>query len=106
MKRISGSLFLKMLSVVMVCVAAPILGICILCAYEAYDTGIYQRAVTFDESTICKNFVTENLAEIREYMYWNDISGLKDRTYYNEHGNFAYTVYDEHGKIVYSTIRK
>lgn len=106
MKRISGSLFLKMLSFVMVCVAAPILGICILCAYEAYDTGIYQRAVTFDESTICKNFVTENLAEIREYMYWNDISGLKDRTYYNEHGNFAYTVYDEHGKIVYSTIRK
>lgn len=106
MKRISGSLFLKMLSFVIVCIAAPILGISILCAFEAYDTGIYQRAVTYDESNICRNFVTENLAEIREYMYWNDISGLKDRTYYNEHKNFAYTVYDKDGKIVYSTIRK
>ena len=106
MKKISGSLFLKMLSFVIVCIAAPVLGINILCAYEAYDSGIYERAVTFEESAICKNFVTENLAEIREYMYWNDISGLKERTYYNEHGNFAYTVYDKNGKIVYSTVRK
>ena len=106
MKKLSGSLFLKMLSFVIVCIAAPMLGINIFCAFEAYDAGIYQRAVTFNESNICRNFVKENLAEVREYMYWNDLSGLKERTYYNEHENFAYTIYDENKNIVYSTIHK
>ena len=106
MKKLSGSLFLKMLSFVIVCIAAPMLGINIFCAFEAYDAGIYQRAVTFNESNICRNFVKENLAEVREYMYWNDLSGLKERTYYNEHENFAYTIYDENKNVVYSTIHK
>ena len=105
MKKLFGNLFLKILSFVLVCIAAPVLGICIFCAAEAYDADLYHRAVTYEESSICRNFVNENLAEVREYIYWNDLAGFRNYDYYKEHSNFAVVISDSEGKTVYSTLR-
>ena len=41
MKKLSGSLFLKLLSFVLVCVFTPVLIGCAFFASESYDEGIY-----------------------------------------------------------------
>ena len=105
MKKIFGSLFLRILAFVTVCIAAPILCISLFCAAETYDADLYHRAVTYEETSICRNFVNENLAEVREFIYWNDLSEFKKYDYYRKHENFAVVIYDEKGEIAYSTLR-
>ena len=105
MKKFFGNLFIKLLAFVLVCILAPILAVSTICAVGAYENDVYQRALTYNESYICRNFINENLAQIREYIYWEDISGLKEHKYYKEHSNFAFVVRDESGREVYSTLR-
>ena len=106
MKKIGGSLFLKMLAFVVVCILVPIFAISTLCAIDAYESGMYRRAVTYNESNICRDFINENLAQIREYIYWEDIAGLDEHKYYTEHSNFAFVIRDNNKKVVYSTLRE
>lgn len=105
MKKLYGSLFLKLLAFVAVCIFVPIFATSTICAVDAYESGMYHRAVTYNESNICRDFINENLAQIREYIYWEDISGLDEHTYYTEHSNFAFVIRDENKKVVYSTLR-
>lgn len=105
MKKFLGNLFTKILAFVLVCIASPVLGVNLFFAAGAYDCGIYDRDVSFSETPICSSFVSENLAQIREYMYWEDVSGLSEHDYYNKHSNFAYSVFDSKGELVYSTLR-
>ena len=106
MKKFFGNLFVKLLAFVLVCIIAPVFAASTICAVGAYESEVYQRAITYNESFLCRNFINENLAQIREYIYWEDISGLKEHKYYKEHSNFAFIVRDESGKTVYSTLRK
>lgn len=108
MKKLYGSLFAKLLSVVIVCILTPILIGCICFASYAYDDEMYfsDSTVEFEQTRAAKHFVNENLAEVREYIYWNDISGLVEDEIFFEHSNFAYVIYDENGKEIVSTLKK
>lgn len=107
MKKLFGSLFLKMLAFVLVCILTPILIGCAWCATEAYEEGLYYGEYPEYESTNdCLWFVADNLAEVREYIYWNDIEGLVENEFYFNHRNFAYTIYDEKGNVVLTTLEE
>lgn len=106
MKKLFGSLFLKMIAFVIVCIATPILIGCAWCATEAYDEGFYYgKKAEYENSSSCLWFVADNLAEVREYIYWNDIQGLIESEFYFDHKNFAYTIYDMEGNVVLTTLR-
>ncbi|MBQ7875179.1 MAG: sensor histidine kinase [Oscillospiraceae bacterium] len=107
MKKLFGSLFLKMLAFVIVCIATPVLIGCAWCATEAYEEGLYyDEYKEYENTNECLWFVADNLAEVREYIYWNDIAGLVENEFYFDHKNFAYTIYDEGGNAVFTTLKK
>ncbi len=106
MKKLAGSLFLKILSFVMVCIFTPVLIGSLYCASEAYDEGIYfGREGNFSGSQICRNFVQKNLIDVSDYVYWNDISGLQKDRFLFDGTNFAYIIYDMDGDIVMGTLK-
>ena len=106
MKKLAGSLFLKLLSFVLVCIFTPILIGCAFFAGETYDEGIYfGKDGTFADSQICRSFVTKELIEVSDYVYWNDISGLEEAKYLLEGTNFGFVIYDEDGDIVFSNMK-
>lgn len=106
MKKLAGSLFLKLLSFVLVCVFTPILIGCAFFASETYDEGIYfGKDGTFADSKICQNFVTRELIEVSDYVYWNDISGLEEAKYLLEGTNFGFIIFDEKGETVFSNMK-
>lgn len=107
MKKLSGSLFLKLLAFVAVCIITPLFIGCCWFAAEAYEDGMYLPGKTpeFEQTYSAKNFVNNKLADINEYIYWNDISGLKENEYRFDDKNFAYKIYDKDGKEVVSTLK-
>lgn len=107
MKKLSGSLFLKMLAFVVVCIVTPLLIGCCWFAAEAYEEGMYFKGKTpeFEQTSGAKHFVNNGLADINEYIYWNDISGLIENEYRFDEKNFAYKIYDENGKEIVSTLK-
>ena len=106
MKKLSGSLFLKLLSFVLVCVFTPVLIGCAFFASESYDEGIYfGENKTFSKSKICENFVSNELANINNYVYWNDISGLEKAERIYEETNLGFVIYDLNGKIVFTNMK-
>lgn len=105
MKRVFGSLFLKMLAFVTACILTPILFFSFTLFQESYNDNMYLgESKGYENTSDALSFVCGNLAEIREYIYWNDISGLKESEFYKDHRNFFYTVYDEKGNEVYTTL--
>ncbi|MBR3952336.1 MAG: HAMP domain-containing histidine kinase [Oscillospiraceae bacterium] len=105
MKKLFQSLFLKMLAFVLVCILTPVLIGCCWFASIAYDEGMYfGEEPEFEHTSSAKRFVDVNLADVREYIYWNDISGLIKAEYRFNHKNFAYIIYDEEENIVVNTI--
>lgn len=107
MKKLSGSLFLKLLAFVAVCIITPLFIGCVWFAAEAYDEGMYIPGKTpeFEQTGGAKNFVNNKLADINEYIYWNDISGLLENEYRFDDKNFAYKIYDKNGKEIVSTLK-
>lgn len=106
MKKIFGSLFIKMVAFVLVCILCPILVFCAFFAAEAYDEGFYYgEQAEFESSDIALDFVCNNLAQVREIIYWNDIEGLRKSESYFDHPNFAYSIYDKNGKEILTTIK-
>ena len=79
MKKLSGSLFLKLLTFVAVCIITPLFVGCCFFAAEAYEDGMYLSGKTpeFEQTYTARNFINSKLVDINEYIYWNDISGLK-----------------------------
>ena len=107
MKKLYGSLFLKLLAFVAVCIITPLFIGCCWFAAEAYDEGMYISGKTpeFEQTSYAKSFVNKKLADINEYIYWNDISGLKKNEYRFDEKNFAYKIYDSKGKEIVSTLK-
>ena len=106
MKKLFGSLFLKMLGFVIVCILTPLLIGCGWFAAEAYDDGMYfsGEETEFEQTKTARRFINESLADVREYIYWNDLANLEKYEYYFDHKNFAYTIYDSEGELVLSTV--
>lgn len=105
MKKLCGNLFLKIIAFVLVCVAAPVLGMNIVFTFGTYNSGIYAEETSYEDSSICLNFVNSSLAEVRERIYWHDISGFAGDEFFSEHENFAVVIKDSAGKTVYSSLR-
>ena len=105
MKKLLGSLFGKISAFVLVCLLTPVLFGCIYGMAEAYDEGLYYTEKDFEETGYARRFVNYKLADIREYIYWNDISGLENDEYYYGLKNFAYVIYDSAGREVLSTLK-
>ena len=107
MKKFYGSLFFKLLAFVMVCIITPFFIGCCFFATEAYEDGMYLPGKTpeFEQTGSAKSFINNRLADINEYIYWNDISGLKKNEYRFDDKNFAYKIYDKNGKEIVSTLK-
>ncbi|MBQ6878507.1 MAG: HAMP domain-containing histidine kinase [Oscillospiraceae bacterium] len=107
MKRIFGSLFLKLLAIVTVCILTPIFIGCCWFAAEAYEDDMYVSGKTpeFEQTISAESFVAKKLIDIHEYIYWHDITGLIENEYYFNEKNFAFTIYDSEGKKVLSTLK-
>ena len=107
MKKFYGSLFLKLLAFVMVCIITPFFIGCCFFATEAYEDGMYLSGKTpeFEQTYTARNFINSKLVDINEYIYWNDISGLKKNEYRFDDKNFAYKIYDKNGKEIVSTLK-
>ena len=105
MKTFTGSLFVKLSVFVLLCLIVPVFGISVLCGSSAYDEGLYEKEVSFANSPSCRYFVRTELANVREYIYWNDIEGLISDEYYFDHKNFAYAIFDAEGRKVFSTVK-
>lgn len=107
MKKLNGSLFLKLLAFVAVCIMTPLLIGCCWFAAEAYEDGMYLQGKTpeFEQTYSARNFINNRLVDINEYIYWNDISGLKEAKYRFDDKNFAYKIYDKNGKEIVSTLK-
>ena len=107
MKKLSGSLFLKLLTFVAVCIITPLFVGCCFFAAEAYEDGMYLPGKTpeFEQTYTARNFINSKLVDINEYIYWNDISGLKKNEYRFDDKNFAYKIYDKNGKEIVSTLK-
>ena len=73
MKKLFGNLFIKLIAFVLVCILTPVLIGCAWWAAEAYDEGMYfGEEPEFEQTASARRFVSEHLAEVREYIYWND----------------------------------
>ena len=71
MKKLSGSLFLKLLAFVAVCIITPLFVGCCFFATEAYEDGMYLPGKTpeFEQTGSAKSFINNRLADINEYIY-------------------------------------
>ncbi|MBR6658085.1 MAG: sensor histidine kinase [Oscillospiraceae bacterium] len=107
MKKIYGSLFLKMFAFVAVCIITPLLIGCAWFAAEAYDDDMYVSGKTpeFEQTFSAESFVAGKLIDIHEYVYWHDISGLIENEYYFNEKNFAFEILDSEGKSVLTTLK-
>ena len=106
MKKIAGSLFLKITAFVLVCILTPILVGSLYYASEAYDEGAYfGKEGSFSTSIICQNFVQSRVIDVSDYVYWEDIAGLERDRFYFDEKNFAYAIYDEDEDLVMSTLK-
>ncbi len=101
MKKFIGSIWMKAAAFLTVCICVPIMVLSTVAVVYSVNKNIFsQNDVPFQESSICYDFVLNELAEVRHYVYWNDISGLKD--YYDD-GNFSYRITDQDGNVVIDT---
>lgn len=107
MKKLYGSLFLKLLAIAAVCIITPILIGCAWFAAEAYDDEMYVSGKTpeFEQTFSAESFVAKKLIDIHEYIYWNDMTGLIENEYYFNEKNFAFEIFDSEGKEVLSTLK-
>ncbi len=105
MTKFAGNLFVKMLAFVIACVLTPVLIFSFILFEESYSDNMYfGDPAGFETTREAESFIENNLAEIREYIYWNDISGLTENDYLSDHRNFFYSVYDDKWNLVYSTL--
>ena len=93
MKKLYGSLFLKLLAIAAVCIITPILIGCAWFAAEAYEDEMYVSGKTpeFEQTFSAESFVAKKLIDIHEYIYWNDMTGLIENEYYFNEKNKQYT---------------
>lgn len=106
MKRLLGSTVAKIAVFLCLCILIPIILGCLVGAIYCYDGGAYDENTGFNNSQICKRYVRSKMAEIKEFIYWNDLAAIPEVEYYYDNTSFAYKIIDAEGKTVIDTTKK
>lgn len=106
MKRLLGSTVAKIAVFLSLCILIPAVFGCFVGAVYCYDGGAYEENAGFQDSQICKNYVRSKMAEIKEFIYWNDIAAIPEVEYYYDNTSFAYKILDSNGKTIIDTTKK
>ncbi len=104
MKKSISNIWAKAAAFLAVCICVPLVVGCVVCTVYNGENGIFGNGDTpFEESNVCYRFVEDRLESVRQYVYWNDISGLLNDGFYYENESFAYKIIDESGEIIIDT---
>ena len=103
MKRLLGSTAAKIIAFLCLCVFVPLTVGCAFGTVYCYHSGVYAERSEFQNSRICQSFVRSRLSDIKDFIYWNDISAVPESMYYYKDSSFTYKILDSEGKTVIDT---
>lgn len=103
MKRLLGSTAAKIIAFLCLCVFVPLTAGCAFGTVYCYHSGVYAERSEFQNSRICQSFVRSRLSDIKDFIYWNDISAVPESMYYYKDSSFTYKILDSEGKTVIDT---
>ena len=105
MKRLLGSTAAKIAVFLCLCVLIPLTAAGIFGTIYCYESGIYAENTEFQDSRICREFVRSRLSDIKQFVYWNDVSTIPQTEFYYDDTSFAYKIKDEKGNVVIDTTK-
>ena len=105
MKRLLGSTAAKIIAFLCLCVFVPLTVGCAFGTVYCYHSGIYAERSEFQNSQICQSFVRKRLYDIKQFIYWNDVSAIPESEFYYNNTSFSYKITDENGKVIIDTTK-
>lgn len=105
MKRLLGSTAAKIAVFLCLCVLIPFTAACAFGTVYCYESGIYAERTEFQNSKICRDFVRSHLSDLKQFVYWNDVSAIPETEFYYNDTSFAYKIIDEKGNTVIDTTK-
>ena len=76
MKRLLGSTAAKIAVFLCLCVLIPLTAAGAFGTIYCYESGIYAEKAEFQKSKICQDFVRSRLSDLKQFVYWNDVSAI------------------------------
>ena len=105
MKRLLGSTAAKIAVFLCLCVLIPLTAAGAFGTIYCYESGIYAEKADFQNSQICQRFVRKRLYDIKQFIYWNDVSAIPESEFYYNNTSFSYKITDENGKVIIDTTK-
>ena len=105
MKRLLGSTAAKIAVFLCLCVLIPLTAAGAFGTIYCYESGIYAEKADFQNSQICQSFVRKRLYDIKQFIYWNDVSAIPESEFYYNNTSFSYKITDENGKVIIDTTK-
>ena len=105
MKRLLGSTAAKIAVFLCLCVLIPLTAAGAFGTIYCYESGIYAEKAEFQKSRICQDFVRSRLSDLKQFVYWNDVSAIPQTEFYYDDTSFAYKIKDEKGNVVIDTTK-
>lgn len=105
MKRLLGSTAAKIAVFLCLCVLIPLTAAGAFGTIYCYESGIYAEKADFQNSQICQSFVRKRLYDIKQFIYWNDVSAISESEFYYNNTSFSYKITDENGKVIIDTTK-
>lgn len=103
MKRLLGNTAAKIALFLCLCILIPLTAAGAVGTVYCYKTGIYAERAEFKDSRFCREFVRSRLSDLKQFIYWNDVSSIPETEYYYNDTSFAYKVINKSGKTVIDT---
>ena len=105
MKRLLGSTTTKVAVFLCLCILIPLVVSGICGTVYCYNSGVYDEKTDFQNSQICQSFVRKRLYDIKQFIYWNDVSAIPESEFYYNNTSFSYKITDENGKVIIDTTK-
>ena len=105
MKRLLGSTAAKIAVFLCLCVLIPLTAAGAFGTIYCYESGVYAEKAEFQKSRICQDFVRSRLSDLKQFVYWNDVSAIPQTEFYYDDTSFAYKIKDEKGNVVIDTTK-
>ena len=104
MSRLRGSVIAKTAAFILASIFIMLTAASTICIICCKDNDAYNYVSgDFENTGFCKSYIRDRLEAVTEYIYWEDISGLKNEEFLFHEANFSYVIKDGSGKTVVDT---
>ncbi len=104
MRKLRGSAITKTVAFILASIFIMLTVASTVCIICCKDNDAYNYVSSdFEQTGFCKSYIRNRLEFVAEYVYWEDISGLKNEEFLFHEANFSYVIKDGSGKTVVDT---